>query len=419
MKRNFLLASLLLCSMTAMRAEACYKECHIDDDKEMKRLTAPLKPTYLNDVVSTGGWASNWFLEVKGGASAFVGKPVGCGDLFDRIMPTLNIGFGKWFTPAVGTRLGYQGLKFKNANLDKMKYYHIHADLMINLTSNLQPNEYGISKFDVIPFIGFGFINNSSATPGYLQADGTSTDNRPFALNYGVELRYRLFDRLHLIGEVSGISTMRHFDCVGTSGKIGDNMLNVSVGISYTLGKRSWKRIIDAEPYINQNNYLLDHYAYQDQANNGNGLNTTIVSDGSNNYSGLNALRERLSNESMQDSIADNNQTIIAVGVPIHFYFKINTANLVDKTQLSNLKEIANIAKEQNLIVHISAAADSYTGKAAYNKKLAAKRGNYIAKKLKEYGVSMDNMRGANLGGISTYAPAEANRTTIILLTTH
>ena len=179
------------------------------------------------------------------------------------------------------------------------------------------------------------------------------------------------------------------------------------------------KRIIDAEPYINQNNYLLDHYAYQDQANNGNGLNTTIVSDGSNNYSGLNALRERLSNESMQDSIADNNQTIIAVGVPIHFYFKINTANLVDKTQLSNLKEIANIAKEQNLIVHISAAADSYTGKAAYNKKLAAKRGNYIAKKLKEYGVSMDNMRGANLGGISTYAPAEANRTTIILLTTH
>lgn len=65
MKRNFLLASLLLCSMTAMRAEACYKECHIDDDKEMKRLTAPLKPTYLNDVVSTGGWASNWFLEVK------------------------------------------------------------------------------------------------------------------------------------------------------------------------------------------------------------------------------------------------------------------------------------------------------------------------------------------------------------------
>lgn len=139
MKRKFLLASLLLCSMAAMRAEACYKECHIDDDKEMKRLTTPLKPTYLEDVVSTGGWASNWFLEVKGGASAFVGKPVGCGDLFDRIMPSLNIGLGKWFTPAVGTRLGYQGLKFKNANLEKMKYYHIHADLMINLTSNLQP----------------------------------------------------------------------------------------------------------------------------------------------------------------------------------------------------------------------------------------------------------------------------------------
>ena len=49
-------------------------------------------------------WGSNWFLSVKGGVSAFVGKPVGHGDLFDREKPLLNVSVGKWFTPYVGGR---------------------------------------------------------------------------------------------------------------------------------------------------------------------------------------------------------------------------------------------------------------------------------------------------------------------------
>lgn len=419
MKRKYLILPLLLGTLT-MNAESNIKDNRIDDTTEKNRLVKPLTPTYLDNVVYADGWASNWFIEAKGGISAFMGKPVGCGDFFDRIMPTLNVGLGKWFTPSVGARVGYQGFQFKNANLEKMKYYHLHADLMINLTPNLQPNEYGISKFDVIPFVGLGLLNNTSATPGYLQANSHSTYNKPFAFNYGIEFRYRALDRLHIVGEISGISTIRHFDCVGTSSKMGDNMLNVSVGISYTFGKRGWKRVIDAQPYINQNNYLLDHYAYQEDAN--NNVNSTIVATRNNNYSGLNSLRERMNQGALADTIAGNkeqgyDQTVIAVGVPIHFYFKINTADLVDKTQLSNLKEIAKIAKEQNLIVHISAAADSATGKPSYNKKLAAKRGNYIAKQLKKLGVPMENMRGANLGGINTYSPIEANRTSIILLT--
>lgn len=88
----------------------------------------------------------------------------------------LQIDVGKWFTPAVGGRIGYQGIKFKNANLQSMKYQFIHADFMYNLTHNLQCNEYGLSKFDVIPYIGVGMIHNSSNIPGYFL-----TDNVPSA----------------------------------------------------------------------------------------------------------------------------------------------------------------------------------------------------------------------------------------------
>ena len=43
-----------------------------------------LKPTYLKNVSEAANWGKNWFIEIKGGASAFLGTPIGCGDVFDR-----------------------------------------------------------------------------------------------------------------------------------------------------------------------------------------------------------------------------------------------------------------------------------------------------------------------------------------------
>ena len=78
-------------------------------------LLSPIEPSYLSGVTSGGGWGSNWFINVQGGASAFIGTPIGCADLFDRTMPVLQVNVGKWFTPAIGGRIAYQGLKFRTA----------------------------------------------------------------------------------------------------------------------------------------------------------------------------------------------------------------------------------------------------------------------------------------------------------------
>ena len=74
------------------------------------------------------------------------------------------------------------------------------------------------------------------------------------------------------------------------------------------------------------------------------------------------------SDTSHGDSIDNNSKS--AIGVPVYFYFKINTAKLVNRTQLSNLKEIAEIAKEKNVIVKITGAADSATGSEQTNRRL-------------------------------------------------
>ena len=256
MKKKIVIMSMLCLALTASASgqsnevDSSYMEPVITSDVMLQSL----QPTYLRNVSEGSGWDRNWFLEVKGGTSAFLGSPVGCGDLFDRLTPAVQVGIGKWFTPAVGGRIEFQGCQFKNAEFATMKYQFIHADFMYNLTAFISQNELGLSRWDVIPFLGIGMVHNSDWSNG----NGSGT-NHPFAFAYGLEARYRITNRLHLLAELSGMTTMKNFDAIGSSSRFGDNMLTLSAGLSVTIGKVGHKRIIDAKPYMSQNEWLLDY----------------------------------------------------------------------------------------------------------------------------------------------------------------
>lgn len=287
-----------------------------------------LKPTYLKNVSEAANWGKNWFIEIKGGASAFLGMPIGCGDVFDRLSPALQVGLGKWFTPAVGGRVAYQGLSFKNGEFKSMDYHFIHADFLYNLTSGINCNDIGLSRWDVIPYLGVGMIYNPDWSSACM-CPGHASGSHPFAFSYGLECRYRLNDRMHLVAELSGMTTAKNFDAVGSSSKFGDNMLTLSAGLSFTLGKAGYKRIVDAKPYIAQNEWLL---SYAESLGNNNRMlrksnmeNEKILAEYQkilemeglldlygnkfnnkdkskalfprNDYSGLNSLRVRLNNK--------------------------------------------------------------------------------------------------------------------------
>ena len=256
MKKKIVIMSMLCLALTASASgqsnevDSSYMEPVVTSDVMLQSL----QPTYLRNVSEGSGWVRNWFLEVKGGTSAFLGSPVGCGDLFDRLTPALQVGVGKWFTPAVGGRIEFQGCQFKNAEFATMKYQFIHADFMYNLTAFIRQNELGLSRWDVIPFLGIGMVHNSDWSSG-----NRSGTNHPFAFAYGLEARYRITNRLHMLAELSGMTTMKNFDAIGSSSRFGDNMLTLSAGLSVTIGKVGHKRIIDAKPYMSQNEWLLDY----------------------------------------------------------------------------------------------------------------------------------------------------------------
>ena len=406
-----------LAAMTAsaQTARQSSDSLYIQKSYSQEQMLMPVNPTYLKNVSEAANWGRNWFIEAKGGASAFLGTPIGCGDVFDRVTPLLQIGVGKWFTPAIGGRIGFQGLSFKNAEFHMMKYQFVHADFLYNITSGIRQNESGIPLWDVIPFVGVGMIHNSDWINN-CTCQGGSSGSHPFAFTYGVGARYRISDRVHLVGEVSGMLTARNFDGIGTSTKFGDNMISVSAGLSFTIGKTGWKRVVDATPYIEQNLALQDYIAYIRDKNAhlekrlaGNDDGKTIYPK--NSYSGLNSLRARLSMN------GNGNHLKVSIGVPVYFFFKLNTDKLVDKSQLVNLDDLAKMAKQENLKIKISGAADSATGTQSGNQDLGKRRAKFIAKALIKRGVDKSQIKAYNLGGIDKYAANEANRfTTVVLL---
>ena len=420
-KKILSIAMMCLAAMTAsaQTARQSSDSLYIQKSYSQEQMLMPVNPTYLKNVSEAANWGRNWFVEAKGGASAFLGTPIGCGDVFDRVTPLLQIGVGKWFTPAIGGRIGFHGLSFKNAEFHTMKYQFVHADFLYNITSGFRQNESGIPLWDVIPFIGVGMIHNSDWINN-CTSQGGSSGSHPFAFTYGVEARYRISDRVHLVGEVSGMLTARNFDGIGTSTKFGDNMISVSAGLSFTIGKTGWKRVVDATPYIEQNLALQDYIAYMRDRNAhlekrlaGNDDGKTVYPK--NSYSGLNSLRARLSMNG--DSLSSSDHLKVSIGVPVYFFFKLNTDKLVDKSQLVNLDDIAKMAKQENLKIKISGAADSATGTQSGNQDLGKRRAKFIAKALIKRGVDKSQIKAYNLGGIDKYAANEANRfTTVVLL---
>lgn len=329
------------------------------------------------------GILDNWFVSARTGAAAFAGSPSGCGDLFDRVTPNLEITLGKWHTPYFGTRIAFDGFKFKTANLNKERYENYHLDLMVNISSFYHKDYEKMPKWNFVPYMGAGVIHNSHL------------HKTEFALNYGMLCSYRIADRFSLSAEVGAIATAQKFDGLGTGSSLRDNLFHANLGLTIDIGKQGWKKkSLKTVPYYHCN------------------VPREVSSYPKNNYRGLNELRERIrSVMGSGDVILDKN-----IDVPILFFFKINSIDFVDNQQKIELSEIAAAVKEYNLKVKVIGAADSRTGSKEYNRKLSIKRAKYIAKLLIDAGVQKEKLQGVSHGGIDIYKPYTANRHTCVIL---
>jgi len=436
-----------------------------------------INPTYLNVCPTSGLWKQGWFLGATAAASAFVGNPIGCEDLFGRIKPAFQINLGKWIIPSFGIRLQYQGMELANGEIVDQEYHSMHADMMLDVAA-LCSGSHSAPRISVIPFVGSGIMKNIDA------------DTHTFSLHYGIAGSLMLSRHFHLNLELSGTDTFRNFDGIGSSSSLGDQLFSASIGLSYTIGNGYGRhRVIDASPFVEQNDrlmrrnhelndnsrYLLSELSERDRAlkeyrkileirgwlsqasdsshmENPDKNADRVIGYPYNNYSGLNSLLNRLhthssskegtdsekwhGRDSGQGSKKPGNSGSTAtsgnedrtdydlifmkgkacIGAPILFFFRLNSTRLTDASQNANLKEIASVAGKYNLMVRITGAADSATGSMEKNRNLSAARAEYISMELQKMGIRSDQIHCEASGGISTYSPSVANRNTRVEL---
>lgn len=365
-----------------------------------------IPPTYLEGVWKDEGWRSNWFFSIQGGINAFVGVPVGHGDLFDRTQPMVGAGGCKWVTPVIGLRVAWQGFRLIDSDIEKRNFNNFHADFMYNLSNAVRKDLIKMSKWDIIPYVGLGLITNSY------------TKKNNFAISYGFDVRCRLNERFYITGGIGNSMTWTDFDGKGDSNKFGDNLLQVNVGLSVGIGKIGWKRVLDAKPYIIRNEGERDK--------NNHKIVKTISNVNvfpKNNYSGLNSLRSRLNGgrekvltDVFYPEVTMDSTISKMIGNPVYFFFNIGSAKLKDKRQLVNIKEIADAAKKYGLRVRVIGSADSKTGTKKINKRLSKKRAETIAAEMKKQNVAQDSITIESLGGVKNFAQIKNNRNSCVIL---
>lgn len=376
-------------------------------------VTLPLKAQVVEEVavvqvqdkypVITNSFWDNWFFSLGGGASVLMGDGDHAGSFGKRISPTLNVAVGKWFTPGVGLRLQYSGLQAKGftdqkdadyvrGNQFKGGYYkqrfdymNLHGDVLFNL--NALFGGYNRQRvYEVIPFVGAGFIHNY-----------TKPRREALALNVGVLNRFRLSDALDINVEFSALGTEDKFDGEIGGSRSFDSMLNLTAGITYRFPSRGFRRPVPQ--LISQTELAL--------------LQDNLAVMAARNAELQNALAEAKS-----QPVAEVTETEVVIPsdiAPRTVFFSIGSSE-VSPREAMNLSYLAEQMKQFPQTTYtVNGYADAATGSAEFNKQLSLKRAQAVVDVLvHKYGIAADRLKADANGGVDRFGQPILNRVVLV-----
>ena len=349
----------------------------------------------------TNQFGDNWFIGLGGGINVLLN------DGYDvKIGPSVDANFGKWFTPSVGMRAGYQGLNFnsvKDGNTDKYGYMYFHGDFLWNMSNAL--SGYKETRFwNLIPYLHAGFFRS------YGTGDSDYANNE-LAMGAGLLHNLRLTDRLDIIIDMR--ATVVNGSIHESSGVA--VLPSVTAGLAVDLGWPNFVRtssILGAVEAANAEKTAI--------------LETAIAA-----LEVANAAMEA-ENMNLQKKNSDLNKTVQQLKKaekaaleteyvemqPITVYFSIGKA-VLNEFELQHLDFYArNIIEKVNADPQVSivvmGSADDNTGTAKRNKYLSEARGKYIVNLLSEkYGID-ENRVVVKSETVKAKAKPEMDRAVII-----
>lgn len=352
--------------MTAPEAKA-------QEDNNRDEIGRIVRGPYL-----TNRFGDNWFIGVGGGINLF---------LLDQYTPaigsSIDANFGKWFTPSVGMRAGYQGI-FTKFDDQKFGYMYIHGDLLWNFSDAV--SGYKQTRFwDFVPYLHAGYYRS------YAMQGSDFADNE-IAAGAGLLHNLRLSNRLDLFIDMKAIVVNGR--AVGQSGPA--VVPSVTAGIAVNLGLPGFARastIIEGIELVNAERVdaLETAMAALEVANIALANDTQMLSKKSQ------ALQKE--NNSLKDTLATRPSytDFFNAMEPAVLFFEIGKTELGEK-ELKHLDFFAQSLLTQadkltKLNVTLMGSADSNTGTMKRNQMISQARSRYVYDLLtQKYGISPDRL---------------------------
>jgi outer membrane protein OmpA-like peptidoglycan-associated protein len=326
----------------------------------------------------TNRFGDNWFIGVGGGINLFL-----LDNYTPSIGPSIDANFGKWFTPSVGMRAGYQGI-FTKFDDQKFGYMYIHGDLLWNFSDAV--SGYKQTRFwDFVPYLHAGYYRSYGT-------QGSNFIDNEIAAGAGLLHNLRLSNRLDLFIDMKAIVV--NGSAVGQSGPA--VVPSVTAGIAVNLGLPGFARastIIEGIELVNAERVdaLETAMAALEVANIALANDTQMLSKKSQ------ALQKE--NTSLKDTLATRPSytDFFNAMEPAVLFFEIGKTELGEK-ELKHLDFFAQSLLTQadkltKLNVTLMGSADSNTGTMARNKMISQARSRYVYDLLtQKYGISPDRL---------------------------
>jgi outer membrane protein OmpA-like peptidoglycan-associated protein len=328
----------------------------------------------------------NTFIGVGAGVNSVLEKTYGLG----KAGLATDLYLGKWFTPAIGIRAGWHGLKntSKSGDFDKAAFNFVHGDLLWNLTNSL--GGYKESRvWNFIPYASAGIL--------LVKHHGIKINDQEIGAGVGLLNSFRLSERVGLnldLGLIAGRAEAYQMEgfikrYVGFP--------TATLGLQFNLGRTGFDRLSSVMPVIvplpfteAQYNALKDKVAALEREN---AQLKNKIADLENQLAPFKNLVDG------QTYLFENGRFTAVeakVASPATVYFDLGSAKLSEREK-AHLEYFASNVVDGNTALLLTGSADKQTGTARGNQKLSEQRVETVKNLLV-------NKFGANASNIETVA---------------
>ena len=329
----------------------------------------------------TNGVFDNTFINLGAGVNSVLEKGFGLG----KMGLATEVDLGKWFSPTIGVRAGWHGLKntAKSGELNKAPFHYIHGDLLWNVSNAI--DGYKETRFwNFIPYISGGV--------SLIKHHGIKGFDQEFTPAVGLLNSLHLGERVNLnldLGVLAGRAAA--YEMKGYNGRY-VGFPTATLGLQFNLGRTGFDRLSSVMPVIVPLPFTEDQY---------NALKDKVAALEKENAQLKNKIAD-LENQLAPFKNLVDGQTYLfqngrftaveaKVASPATVYFDLGSAKISEREK-AHLEFFANNVVESGTKLLLTGSADKQTGNARINQKLSEQRVDAVKALLGKLGANTDNI---------------------------